>query len=350
VLKNGAAAGRPSACEGQRRPHPLQRRLHRRRQLAGRRCRAGTDIKAAILLLRRRSLRQPRDHGDRARASPPCHGPPSSCCALPLHVEHGMNAPFDRRQRLAGRTGGPGGRDHCLGPVGEKGRRRRLEGPLPVLAIKKSVELAPFADVVYGCDGPWWRDVRGLPKFRRAQALPMTRRPATSSGCAGFRSQTSIRTGCCSAKSASVGAAGNSGFQALNLAACSSARTQNPAGRLRRPWPRRRALVRPQRLEFCQQSDRRQLPPLARGIRSRRGRSLPPETSTSSTPRRCQRPEGHFAEGERRRTHWTNGDCDAAPDLHRLGPARGAAFAVARNSIRRHLTQPIPVAASCCST
>jgi len=34
------------------------------------------------------------------------------------------------------------------------------------MAIKKTVELYPDADAVYGCDAPWWQYVKGLPDFR----------------------------------------------------------------------------------------------------------------------------------------------------------------------------------------
>ncbi len=34
-----------------------------------------------------------------------------------------------------------------------------------VIAIKASWELAPWCDLVYGCDFAWWRSVHGLPAF-----------------------------------------------------------------------------------------------------------------------------------------------------------------------------------------
>lgn len=42
-----------------------------------------------------------------------------------------------------------------------------LRGKMPVLAIKEAaVDLCPWADVVYGCDAPWWRYRSGLPAFK----------------------------------------------------------------------------------------------------------------------------------------------------------------------------------------
>jgi hypothetical protein len=150
------------------------------------------------------------------------------------------------------------------GPSAKQAGVGALKGRLPVLAIKKCVELAPFADVVYGCDGPWWRHERGLPKFSglklcydvqacdefglRRVHIPdkqsnrlRSARPAPSAPPAipASRRSTSRR----------------------------SSAPPDPAGRLRCPWPRRRTLVRPQQLEFRRQPDRRQLPPLARRFR-----------------------------------------------------------------------------------
>lgn len=38
---------------------------------------------------------------------------------------------------------------------------------IPVIAIKEcAVDLCPWADVAYGCDGPWWKHRKGLPGFK----------------------------------------------------------------------------------------------------------------------------------------------------------------------------------------
>lgn len=52
------------------------------------------------------------------------------------------------------------------GPSAKHVNVSALRGRLPVIAIKKSVELCPWADVVYGCDAAWWIFRNGLPEFR----------------------------------------------------------------------------------------------------------------------------------------------------------------------------------------
>lgn len=53
------------------------------------------------------------------------------------------------------------------GPSAKKTNVDGLRGRLPVLAIKEcAVDLCPWADVVYGCDGAWWKHRRGLPDRR----------------------------------------------------------------------------------------------------------------------------------------------------------------------------------------
>ena len=104
------------------------------------------------------------------------------------------------------------------GPSTKKADVALLEGRIRVLAIKKNVEIAPFADAVYGCDHPWWMSVRGLPDFKglkmayadqavsqyglRKVAIP----DHANSDFLRFET-----TG-------TVGSGGCSGFQALNLA------------------------------------------------------------------------------------------------------------------------------------
>lgn len=95
-----------------------------------------------------------------------------------------------------------------------------LSGRLRVVAIKRSVELAPFADAVYGCDEAWWRSVRGLQNFtgfkagwsrlacdRWRLAKVDIREPHATSNALLFD------------RPGEVGGGGNSGFQALNLVA-----------------------------------------------------------------------------------------------------------------------------------
>lgn len=105
----------------------------------------------------------------------------------------------------------------ACGPSARLAGVEALQGRATVLAIKKSVELVPFADAVYGCDGAWWRGVAGLPDFR---GLRLAHEPRAC-GDYGLR-----RIGIPQPKGDAllfgetgvVGAGGNSGFQALNLA------------------------------------------------------------------------------------------------------------------------------------
>lgn len=94
----------------------------------------------------------------------------------------------------------------------------QLAGRLPTLAIKKNIEIAPFADVVYGCDAPWWQSVKGLPNysglrlsynFAACREFPDIKRIEIKDK----KSEVLLFD-----EPASVGSGGNSGFQALNIA------------------------------------------------------------------------------------------------------------------------------------
>lgn len=94
-----------------------------------------------------------------------------------------------------------------------------LNGLMPVVAIKKSVELAPWADVVYGCDRGWWRSVRGLPDFH---GLKWSYEPhvCTDYGAQQVRIPDHAKTNVLLFDEVGVvGSGGNSGFHALNLVA-----------------------------------------------------------------------------------------------------------------------------------
>jgi len=78
------------------------------------------------------------------------------------------------------------------------------------------VRLCPWADVVYGCDGPWWKNNNGLPKF---SGLKLSNDQYV---CTAYRDlhkvyvQTEDRM--LFDEPAVIGTGGNSGFQAINLA------------------------------------------------------------------------------------------------------------------------------------
>jgi hypothetical protein len=104
------------------------------------------------------------------------------------------------------------------GPSAKQAGIGALKGRLPVLAIKKNVELAPWADVVYGCDGPWWRHERGLPKFCGLK-LCYDVQACDEFGLRRVHIPDKLSNRLLFGQTGTIGAAGNSGFQALNLAA-----------------------------------------------------------------------------------------------------------------------------------
>lgn len=91
-----------------------------------------------------------------------------------------------------------------------------LKDRLTVFAIKKNVEIAPFAEAVYGCDYPWWRSVSGLKDFagwRFAYAEKACNEFGAQKVGIDVRSDRLLFD-----QRGVVGSGGNSGFQALNLA------------------------------------------------------------------------------------------------------------------------------------
>lgn len=90
-----------------------------------------------------------------------------------------------------------------------------LENRIHCIAIKSNVDIAPWADVVYGCDSHWWVHRQGLPKFRGVKIMygagpcfPGVERIEIN------RNTDSLLVD----KPGVVGTGGNSGFQALTLA------------------------------------------------------------------------------------------------------------------------------------
>jgi hypothetical protein len=113
------------------------------------------------------------------------------------------------------------------GPSAKKADIGSLRGKMPVLAIKENVELAPWADVVYGCDAAWWKFRAGLPKYT---GIKVTWDGASLPGyqinrVALDRSQDRIypverrQYRMLFDTPGVIGGGGNSGFQAVNLAA-----------------------------------------------------------------------------------------------------------------------------------
>ena len=105
------------------------------------------------------------------------------------------------------------------GPSLKKQDVEMVRGRGKVIAIKKCVEFAPWADVVYGCDGPWWRSVQGLKAFK---GLKLAYEPTVCGSEYGIQrveipdaKEERFLFG----KIGVVGSGRNSGFQAVNLAA-----------------------------------------------------------------------------------------------------------------------------------
>jgi hypothetical protein len=103
------------------------------------------------------------------------------------------------------------------GPSAKSAGVALLNGRMRVIAIKKNIEIAPFADVVYGCDGPWWRSVRGLPDFKGLK-LAYDAAVCSEFGLQRVEIPDKKSNELLLGEVGKVGAAGNSGFQALNLA------------------------------------------------------------------------------------------------------------------------------------
>lgn len=101
------------------------------------------------------------------------------------------------------------------GPSAKNVEASELQGRTKVVAIKKSFDLVPFADAVYGCDFPWWRSVQGLPNFTGLKLCYDAR--ASAFGCRKV-DITLKQDGLLFGPTGHVGSGGNSGFQALNLA------------------------------------------------------------------------------------------------------------------------------------
>jgi len=103
------------------------------------------------------------------------------------------------------------------GPSTKKMQPQILKDRVHVIAIKETIDLVPFADCLYGCDGPWWLYRNGMPQS------PALKFSWAAEACARFnlhKVEIVNKAGdeLLFEKPLSIGAGGNSGFQALNLA------------------------------------------------------------------------------------------------------------------------------------
>lgn len=104
------------------------------------------------------------------------------------------------------------------GPTAKKAGVDQLRDKVRVIAINESWQLCPWADVLYACDGQWWRVHDGVKKFHGLKLCP------DKEACNLYQLRKTEITHIHSDKIAMevpghVGAGGNSGFQCLNLAA-----------------------------------------------------------------------------------------------------------------------------------
>lgn len=79
------------------------------------------------------------------------------------------------------------------------------------------MRLCPWADVVYGCDGPWWENKNGLPNFKGTKLAHDTGVCATYKDIHKIEVRDHNRM--LFDDPGVIGSGGNSGFQALNIAA-----------------------------------------------------------------------------------------------------------------------------------
>jgi hypothetical protein len=104
------------------------------------------------------------------------------------------------------------------GPSAKKAGVELLQGRTKVIAINESWQLAPWADVLYGCDVNWWRLRDGVRKFK---GLKISQ---SAEACDLYRDIKRIVIPNVKSNDilmeplGHVGAGGNSGFQCLNLA------------------------------------------------------------------------------------------------------------------------------------
>lgn len=105
----------------------------------------------------------------------------------------------------------------ACGPSARNADVEALKGRVKVIAIKEAFNrLAPFADVVYGCEASWWRYAEGLPDFKGLKlawdgaVVPFHLHR--------FKLRDRQLDQILVAEPGVIGAGGHSGFQALNIA------------------------------------------------------------------------------------------------------------------------------------
>lgn len=108
------------------------------------------------------------------------------------------------------------------GPSAKDADLAQAMGRAKVIVINSSWQLAPWADVLYGCDFAWWRVNEGVPKFA---GLKISQDPKAVRFFPGVHLVKTTRPGYDSPSilltqdAGTIGHGGHGGFQAVNLAA-----------------------------------------------------------------------------------------------------------------------------------
>jgi|SRR5215471_1710995 len=103
------------------------------------------------------------------------------------------------------------------GPSAKHAGVELLKDKMHVIAVNESFKLAPFADVLYGCDLAWWQLHKGAPQFT---SLKLTHEPCVAQH---YPSVNKIQIENVALDRlliehpGKIGSGGNGGFQALNL-------------------------------------------------------------------------------------------------------------------------------------
>jgi hypothetical protein len=104
------------------------------------------------------------------------------------------------------------------GPSARTARVELLRERIHVIAVNESFRLAPWADIVYSCDCAWWTLHKGLPEFT---GLKLTHDRKACNEFPGLKRVEIERPNIDELlieRPNWIGAGGNSGFQAMNLA------------------------------------------------------------------------------------------------------------------------------------
>lgn len=103
------------------------------------------------------------------------------------------------------------------GPSAKEAKLDVLRGRVHVAVVKQNIDLCPWADVVYGCDDPWWMHRRGLPEYQGLKFAYGSR------ACDQFKDvkRVTIKNPkddrLLLDEPLAIGSGGNSGFQLMNL-------------------------------------------------------------------------------------------------------------------------------------